>query len=291
MRKTFVALGALMIGGGLAMSASAQSVFTNTNVSSDVSYTNNLAATLDASSTNTIDISITGKVVVAGVVSPDSIGQSLVDSKQILYDNTLTFLPTIEAPLTMTTNTIVTNTVSLGAGGGAFMNVQGNIGVNLNAGENNAQDNSVAITTVQSENQGLKADVVRLQESVSNWFNNTSLQTLTVNNTATVEDGTFNDSTGNIGANISAGHMIGQANGLAVSVAQSTTNNVVLASSNVGALQNVTNNRSYVGTTTNTSTIGAVGINFAGNIGLNVATGSNILQSNSLGVTAVKAAP
>jgi hypothetical protein len=280
MKKTFVALSALVVGGGLATAADAQ---TSIDTSS-LTFTNTIIGAVDAQSTNKINLVIGGKVAVKGTVTPNSIGQSLVDGKQLLNTNTVTLVT--PAATGGSTAVVLDNDATLGAN--SFSNAVGNVGINVAAGDNLAQDNAVAITTVQSSEQGLKADIVKLQEAIGNLFNpNGAVNNIDMDNDASVASGSFNGLSGNLGANVAAGANIGQQNALAVSVAAAGKDNINLASANVGVVQKVSGNHSWVSTLANNASVGDVGQGSSGNIGLNVAAGANILQNNALAVTAV----
>ncbi len=277
MKKTFVALSALVVGGGLAATADAQTTINTSNLT----FTNTIIGALDAQSTNKINLLIAGTVKIDGTITPDSIGQALVDGKQLLNNNTVTLVPATEDSGDTTVN--LSDNASLGAN--SFSNAQGNIGINIAAGDNMVQDNAVAIATVQSQNQGLKADVVKLQEAIGNMFNPTTIVNVDPQTNATISSGAFYNVQGNVGVNVASGANVAQENSLAVAVAANTVDNINLASANVGVVQQISGNHSWLSSSTLNASAGDIGVNASGNLGVNVAAGRNILQNNALAVT------
>jgi hypothetical protein len=304
MKKTFVALGALVVGGGLATTADAQS-----SINAALTFTNTIVGAVDAQSTNKINIVIGGKVAVKGTVQPDSIGQALVDGKQLLRSSSVTFLtppattftmPSVDTNgntivITMTTTNFanMANDAKLGETAGTFSGATGNVGVSVAAGDQITQDNAVAVAAVQSARQGVKADVVKFQEAWGNVLNDSTDPAVIITNTASVVAGAFDGATGNIGANVAAGYNIGQQNGLAIATATDAgvgggSTDISLASANVGVVQQARNNTSFITRNTNSASApDGLGANFQGNAGINIGAGGNLLQNNALAVTAI----
>jgi len=99
--------------------------------------------------------------------------------------------------------------------GNALSGASGNIGANVAAGDNNQQDNSAAIAVADAEMTFGAADA-QSHSSQDGEFNSTINSGNT--NTAGVGGNAFQNATGNIGANVTAGNNNQQKNNLAVSV-------------------------------------------------------------------------
>ncbi|HTV85244.1 MAG TPA: hypothetical protein VME63_07555 [Dyella sp.] len=204
----------------------------------------------------------------------------------------------------------VSNTSSIK--GNVGEDASGNVGVNQASGDDNQQGNSAAIAAAGSSssdagftfdcqhsggcgsgssgndpNAGGMADAETFtSQSVhqdATWNHGTT-------NKSSISGNAFNYASGNVGVNQASGDNNEQSNSLA---AATTSNNVyALATSTLD--QEITGNSvsndpgtlgwcSYPQATTNTSSLkGNVAANFSGNLGINQASGTGNLQSNSL---------
>jgi hypothetical protein len=204
----------------------------------------------------------------------------------------------------------VSNTSSIG--GNVGENASGNVGVNQASGDDNQQGNSAAIAAAGSStsdsdftfncdhnggcggggnqndpNAGGMADAETFTSQGvhqdATWNHGTT-------NKSTIDGSAFDNASGNVGVNQASGDNNEQSNSLA---AATTSNNVyALATSTLD--QEITGNSvsndpgtlgwcsSPIATTNTTSLKGNVAANFSGNLGINQASGSANLQSNSL---------
>lgn len=89
----------------------------------------------------------------------------------------------------------------------------GNIGLNITAGDNNAQDNSASLSRVDAEFVFAAADSISNQNAERNFYWNKG-----THNDAVLGGNTLRDATGNIAVNVSAGNSNLQVNSLAASV-------------------------------------------------------------------------
>lgn len=98
----------------------------------------------------------------------------------------------------------------------ALRDAKGNIGVNVVAGDNNAQDNLAAIATSERENSMADAMISKEQISLGNFTLNKGRE-----NNATLNEHALENAIGNIGVNLAAGNNNAQSNMLAGAVAPS----------------------------------------------------------------------
>lgn len=175
------------------------------------------------------DITINGGVIVNGTLVPDSSAVAVIDNKQFNSGNS--------AGQSESQNLMLTNTAT--SGGDMLSGSAGNLGVNMNSGDNNMQDNAAALASADSSFVfGLvDAEVFVRQAAEQNTTVNQS-----VDNTASIGAGSFQTAAGNIGANYTAGNSNLQKNNFASSVA-----NAGVAEASVNTQQystgNITTNR------------------------------------------------
>lgn len=177
------------------------------------------------------EVKVKGEVRVRGDIDVDAESMALVDTKQ-------------ESVLNWVDNWIVDNNAVVD--GNAMQNAQGNIGLNVTAGDNNAQTNDAALSTVDAAFVFADAESFGYQKAARN-----STSNFATRNTARLSGNALQNATGNIGVNVSAGNSNVQANALAASVndsgtmakASSYTNQVTADNwtSNTGALFQIPN--------------------------------------------------
>jgi len=259
-------------------------------VEKSVTVDNTITGNVYTDDTFTKNVAVEGGVTLSGEVYGDAAAISNIKDVQLNHDN---FVDNAGDPSTYTagsTDTVVTDN-------------QGNVGVNVAAGDNNQQGNKAAISaaepfsfdnngTVNPKDDayggyGANAAEARIEDVQEVWNN----ETLNNGTAATATLGAVTGNLGNIGVNATAGVSNLQKNNLAIA---SGTNSFAEAS--VAELQdthNITtsNNASFVGLTddiqpvTYTASLGAVTGN-EGNVGVNVSAGANNLQANSLAIAA-----
>ena len=207
-------------------------------------------------------------------------------------------------------NSEVSNKSTIGGNVGEA--ASGNVGVNQASGDDNQQGNSAAISAAGSStsdtsftfdcehsggcgNGGGSSDPNAGGMADAETFTNQTVHGDTTRNygttnKSTIDGNAFNYASGNVGVNQASGDNNEQSNSLA---AATTSNNVyALATSTLDQEitgNSVSNDPGTLGwcssplATTNTSTLkGNVAANFSGNLGINQASGSANLQSNSL---------
>jgi hypothetical protein len=292
MRHFRINLIAVAIGAAFALPAAADSgdiVSTttdnrasNTSVSvSETAYIERMSVnTSDRSSTQNRSTTTSNTFSAAGSLVSDSRSESLLDAKQISY-------------LNMGTNTSMVNRAAID--GSAFSSARGNVGVNVAAGDGNQQINSAALAVVDDMMFVFgtsAADVASYQDSSENNVLNTG-----VTNRSLIGGSAFSGAVGNIAVSMAAGSNNQQKNSISMAVS-----NMGLAEANVAAIQK--SNRNVVSSdpraefddvtgslvirdlNANKSMInGSAFAGVAGNIGVNMASGTGNQQLNALSLS------
>ncbi|MCE7032332.1 adhesin [Lysobacter sp. GX 14042] len=205
---------------------STNEVYENVDVDSDIRREQNehgrsvyLSKDLSVSS----DIAFTGAPEITGSIDLDSAAIAVVDGRQTTVGNE-------------GNNDTLENIAAIGddAGGGA----SGNLGFNVAAGDNNAQDNAAALSAADASFAFGMADaeIFNNQLGASNVTNNAG-----VANAAGLSGAAFSGASGNINVNAASGNNNAQRNSLAASVATSAYAQASVASDQVST-GNVTNN-------------------------------------------------
>lgn len=274
--------GAAVIG-LLALPVVAQAQGVTTNVTLDKTYTEDVTVDLvnyqEVELIKKVDVTkdldFIGTVVVSGNVDVNQSAMAVVDNKQVLDDNTVTLTPGAQEPYQ--NDVTLTETVLQGA--------TGNIGVNLAAGDNNAQDNATAIAAIFGSAGSVDAEDFSMQKAVNNQLNAAG-EDINIDNQINVGQDVLRDAAGNLGLNIAAGTFNAQKNVLAIA---SVTGEAVLAEASAGILQQATfNNSQYTEVQNLVAVNGSVARDASGNIGVNFAAGSGNLQHNSLSIANVQ---
>ncbi|VVE01715.1 hypothetical protein PIN31009_02171 [Pandoraea iniqua] len=200
------------------------------------------------------------------------------------FSNTYTVATTwTKGAITFHTNTAVYQTMGATLGGGALANANGNIGVNVAAGADNAQANNVAIASLNAQPVYASAQVFANQSSKGS----ASLSQFYV--TSSVGDGALAGATGNVGVNVASGIGNVQQNGLAAAVSQGATGWYKGGAANSTAQTDQKAGMKASGDFIANASLGAGALAWAsGNIGVNVASGIGNVQSNSLAISAIK---
>lgn len=253
----------------------------------DPKISKSYAETTNVSLTNSVGVAIDKRVfvdkraaiVVRGDIDVPASAIAVVDDKQITNDNEVD-----------NERSLNDATVEGSAGSGA----SGNVNINITAGDNNQQSNSTALTAVDAVEvgllpipiPGLTRDVGGMADAEI-FVNQDTTRNKTWNhgntNVARLDGAALSLATGNIGVNISAGNYLLQKNDLASAMAK----NGVASEATVAILQQTSNNWTRnapdrVRDDPNMASIGGFALSgAAGNIGVNVAAGTNNLQSNS----------
>ena len=217
---------------------------------------------LEVSMTKSVDITIGGYL---GLPDKNPVA-SVVDSKQYSIDN-----ETDNDPTEPDDNNV-------GMKGNTGKKSSGNIGANVAAGANNAQANDAAIAKSDAGKVFADAEVFSSQDAQNNGTNRDG----STNNNASLKGQAFKGISGNIGLNAASGANNIQQNALAMSVAPSGAGSVATAGGMQTTDKNDTDNETHVN---NAHLQGEALRNASGNVGVNVAAGSNNLQRNSLAIS------
>lgn len=189
----------------------------------------------------------------------------------------------------------------------SLQNSEGNIGANVAAGDNNTQSNSAALAETDKAMVFGSSSIEADQEAEDNFTINKGSH-----NNASLGGSALSGAAGNIGANVASGNNNAQQNNLALAKSDGSYSATATVDSDQEADDNATVNVSktelesvtvheegspwhYHKTTvvefsehgnSNTASLGGSALSGAsGNIGANVAAGTNNLQSNSLAVS------
>ena len=181
------------------------------SVSNSASSSNSMTSTLE----NDVDvnlettweltnnITVRGTVRVNGDIRVNAESAAVVDTKQESIQGNVM-------------NTIVDNNAKVE--GNAMQNAQGNIGVNVSAGDNNAQSNDAALSAIDARFVFASAQSFGYQNASQNNVSNFATR-----NNAILTGNAMQNVQGNVGVNISAGNGNIQANALSASVNDSGT--------------------------------------------------------------------
>ena len=254
-------------------------------VTSTVSLNKTYDEDVDVEVDNTVDVDIAkdidvskdmdynGVVNITGNINVSEAALSTVDNKQIVDDNFVDLTSSGE----LNNLAIIDGTVLGGAAG--------NIGVNVAVGDNQLQEN-VAVLSAIGTTAGAgssDAEAFSVQKSLNNEFD--SEEGDVFNNTQLLGD-VLAAADGNIGLNAATGAYNGQKNALAIAA---VTGAATLSEATAAVLQQTTFNDTLHNDTSNEVKLqGNVANAATGNIGLNLAAGTNNLQQNTLAISSVQ---
>lgn len=258
----------LLLGSGQALAQSTGEQTSTTEQTAQSTVENDVAVSQSSSSADSSSVSIAGVVSINGEIVVSESAMALVDNTQIVDDNVLSAENTLG------------NVVTVGQD--VLSGASGNIGLNVAAGDLNAQDNASSIAAVGTGSTGLASDGSSLVVQISH--NNVLTGGAdTINNQAFLRDSVLAGAQGNIGVNIVSGAFNVQKNALTVSAVAGDS---VLASATAALTQQASLNQINHGdgTVNQVSLGGSALLNASGNIGVNIAAGSNNLQANSLNI-------
>ena len=186
------------------------------------------------------DISFTGDIALTGDLDVDSAAIAVVDGRQTILANE-------------GNNDMLANEASIDDD--AASGSSGNLGFNVAAGDNNAQDNAAALSAADAAfSFGMSdAEIFNNQIGANNQTENSG-----VTNDASMGGNAFNGATGNIAVNIAAGNNNAQRNALAASVSVAGYAQASVASDQVST-GNVTNNTGMTETVEGTTQFNLTG--------------------------------
>ena len=194
------------------------------------------------------DITISGAPVVSGNIEVDSAAVAVIDNRQSISSEWVE-------------NDLLNNTASIGDAVG--QTASGNLGFNVAAGDNNVQDNAAALSATDAQYAFGMADAEIFVEQVDGggssyhdgdyWWSSDGNYTSNagVTNSASLSGDAFQNASGNIGINITAGNNNMQKNALAASVA-TTSMAQASVSSNQKSSGNYVSNSGYFDTLVST---------------------------------------
>lgn len=182
------------------------------------------------------DISLSGEPTVTGEIEIDSAATAMIDNRQSISGN-------------KGLNDKLTNDASISDD--VASEGSGNLGFNVAAGDNNAQDNAAALSAADSSFAFGMADAAV-------FVNQSGMSNVTINegvtNAASIGDNAFSGATGNIGVNVASGNNNGQKNALSASVATSRLASAAISSNQVSS-GNFTKNEGTVEKYTDTTAV------------------------------------
>lgn len=169
------------------------------------------------------DISFSGDPEITGSIDLDSAAIAIIDNRQSITNN--------EA-----SNALLDNNASISEDVGS--DASGNLGFNVAAGDNNAQDNAASLSAADASfSFGMSdAEVFVNQYGAGNTTMNEG-----VANNASLSGNAFSNASGNIGANVAAGNNNEQKNALAASVATAAYATSSISSNQVSSGNSVEN--------------------------------------------------
>ncbi|AHY58244.1 hypothetical protein [Stenotrophomonas rhizophila] len=169
------------------------------------------------------DVNFSGDPEITGSIDLDSAAIAIIDNRQSITNNNAA-------------NSLVTNSASIADDVGA--DASGNLGFNVAAGDNNAQDNAASLSAADASFSFGMADA----EVFVNQYGagNTTLNS-GVTNAAGLGGNAFSGASGNIGANVASGNNNEQKNALAASVATSAYATSSISSNQVSTGNTVAN--------------------------------------------------
>ena len=173
------------------------------------------------------DVNFSGDPTITGNIDLDSAAIAIIDNRQSVSGNTAH-------------NGLLSNDASIADDVGS--NASGNLGFNVAAGDNNAQDNAAALSAADASFSFGMADAeVFVNQS---GMNNTTMNH-GVTNAAAIGGNAFSGAFGNIGVNVTSGNNNEQKNALAASVATSAYATSSISSNQVSSGNKVSNNGYY----------------------------------------------
>ncbi|MGB3392683.1 MAG: adhesin [Stenotrophomonas sp.] len=173
------------------------------------------------------DIQFSGDPTITGNIDLDSAAIAVIDNRQSISGNDAS-------------NGLLQNDASMADD--VASSASGNLGFNVAAGDNNAQDNAAALSAADASFSFGMADAeVFVNQS---GMNNTTMN-YGVTNAADIGGNAFSGASGNIGVNITSGNNNEQKNALAASVATSAYATATVSSNQVSSGNTVDNDGYY----------------------------------------------
>ncbi len=173
------------------------------------------------------DVNFSGDPTITGNIDLDSAAIAIIDNRQSISNN-------------HAENGLLDNDASIGSD--VASNASGNLGFNVAAGDNNAQDNAAALSAADASFSFGMADA-------EVFVNQAGMNNLTMNhgvtNTSGIGGNAFSGAAGNIGVNVASGNNNEQKNALAASVATSAYATSSISSNQTSSGNQVSNDGYY----------------------------------------------
>ncbi len=241
----------------------------------NVNYDNTVDVTITKDIDVQKDLNYVGAVVIGGNINVSEAALSLIDNKQIIDDNVIDVMG---AESSLTNTTLVNGTV---------LNLAtGNVGLNVSVGDSILQENAATLAAIGGTAAGGSSDAesFTVQKTINNEFDD-GVQDAEVLNKVELLGDVLGGAAGNAGVNIGAGAYNAQKNALSLAA---VTGEAVLSEATAAVLQESTFNDVHHTQTLNTVNLGdAVAAGFTGNIGVNLTSGTNNLQLNTMAISSV----
>lgn len=173
------------------------------------------------------DVSFSGDPTITGNINLDSAAIAIIDNRQSISNNSAE-------------NGLLQNDASIADDVGS--NASGNLGFNVAAGDNNAQDNAAALSAADASFSFGMADA---EVFVNQSGMNNATMNYGVTNAAGIGGNAFSGAAGNIGVNVTSGNNNEQKNALAASVATSAYATSSISSNQVSSGNEVSNDGYY----------------------------------------------
>lgn len=183
----------------------------------------------------TTDVTFSGNPTVTGNINLDSAAIAIIDNRQSVSDN-MAGSSCYDCSSYGFGNYLLTNSSSIGDSVGS--SASGNIGMNVAAGDNNAQDNAAALSAIDasfafgSSDAEVFVNQAGFNNTTSNWGNT---------NDASISSDAFQNATGNIGVNVTSGNNNEQKNALSASVSTAAFAQSSVSSNQISNNNYVTN--------------------------------------------------
>ena len=242
----------------------------------DVDFNNTVNVDINKEVDVSKDVNYVGTVVISGNLNVSEAALSVIDNKQIIDDN---IIDVLGSDASLTNLTVIDGTVLNAA--------QGNIGLNVAVGDNILQENAAALSAIGivAAAGSSDAEVFSIQKSINNEFDDGVEDSEVLNQVQLLGD-VLGLASGNAGVNVAAGAFHAQKNALSLAA---VTGSATLSEATAAVLQETTFNDTSHNQTTNDVKLGdAVAAGFIGNIGINLTSGTNNLQQNTMAISSVQ---
>jgi hypothetical protein len=320
---TSAAGAALMLLPSVALAQEAQDPF-NGDSELEIDYRNSVQAAVSTIVDSTRDTTLVGDVAFDGAIAVDASASAVIDNKQILTGNDVTFREetstdgqsgNVDATVWGTADNVVANpdpqdvgdtTIDIGFSAPVIETVEdfsvtggaGNIGLNIAAGYYNMQENIAALANSTFEGSAdemdsggwAEASLTSLQASLGNYYGPDSVQSDDSGDDTAGNDyrdrNTVGNATVNGTGNIGVNAAAGAFNLQKNALAVATATDAALATATAAVIQTADFNDTVVMNTINVVEGPNIGSDTSGNLGVNLEAGVGNTQMNSLVIAA-----